>query len=48
MEENGSHPLDHHAEEEVPLDAPPPYESLVYDKSEIMPPPVRVCFNKEP
>lgn len=42
MEQSGSHPLDDHVEEEVPLDAPPPYESLVFDKSEMQPPTVRL------
>ncbi|KAH7622008.1 hypothetical protein Ndes2526B_g02833 [Nannochloris sp. 'desiccata'] len=48
MEENGSHPLDHHVEEEVPLDAPPPYESLVFDKSEMKSPSDSVIFRDSP
>jgi len=46
MEENGTHPLDNHVEEEVSLDAPPPYESLVFDKSEMQSPTVRLLFKK--
>ena len=47
MVEDGSHPLDQHAEEGVPLDAPPPYDSLVFDdKAEMKSPTVRIVKNK--
>lgn len=31
MEENGSHPLANFPDQEVPLDAPPPYESIIFE-----------------